>query len=194
MKKETVGTMYPFVLNDMMGLGSFSRRQRRVHVKDVEMALRGHMKDGYTFNCEKSLSKTDRFYNETPTVNDQVHVLVSVIDANTVKLLGNSSLETFQDIRDDATDLGIPHVILLTKIDELCPEIQKDVKNVCTSRLLQKTIEETSKALGIPENCIFPVKNYRTERSLDNDIDALLLNTLRRIIEIGEEFLTNDRM
>lgn len=52
------------------------------------------------------MSKTDQFYNDTPTVNDQVHVLVSVIDVNTLTLMADSTIETFQSIRDDATDQG----------------------------------------------------------------------------------------
>uniref|UniRef100_A0A3Q2DGZ1 G domain-containing protein n=1 Tax=Cyprinodon variegatus TaxID=28743 RepID=A0A3Q2DGZ1_CYPVA len=191
---RTKGEMYPIVLNDMMGMETSNRRHRRVYVRNVEMALQGHIMDGYTFNCEKCLSKTDQFYNKTPTVNDQVHVLVSVIDADKINLLGNSTLEKFQDMRDDATDQGIPNVVILTKIDELCPETQKDLKNVCRSRLIKQKVNYFFKMLGIPENFIFPVKNYCTERSLDKDMNALLLNTLRRIIEIGEEHLTNKRM
>ncbi|MEQ2312567.1 hypothetical protein AMECASPLE_032392 [Ameca splendens] len=181
--------MSPLVLNDMMGLGNVNRRHRRVHVKDVKKAMKGRIKDGYKFNPESSLSETDQFYNKTPNVNDKVHVLVSVIDADKVNLLSDNVVEIIQDIRDDATDLGIPHVAILTKIDEACPEIKKDVKNLCKSRLLQKRVKDISKKVGIPENCIFPVKNYHSERNVDNDIDALVLNTLRCIIEIGDEYL-----
>ncbi|KAK5614634.1 hypothetical protein CRENBAI_012749 [Crenichthys baileyi] len=185
------GNMSPLVLNDMMGLENVPRRHRRVHVKDVEKAMKGHIKDGYIFNPENSLSETDNFYNKTPKVNDKVHVLVSVIDASKVHLLPDKVVEKIQDIRDDATDLGIPHMVILTKIDEACPEIKKDLKNVCRSSLLQKRVLCFSKLVGIPENCIFPVKNYHSERNVDNDIDALVLNTLRRIIEIGDEHLKN---
>ncbi|MEQ2160032.1 hypothetical protein GOODEAATRI_029334, partial [Goodea atripinnis] len=132
--------MSPLVLNDMMGLENINRRHRRVHVKDVKKAMKGCIKDGYKFNPDCGLSETDSFYNKTPNVNDKVHVLVSVIDANTVNLLTGKVEEIFQDIRDDATDLGIPHVAILTKIDEACPEIKKDVKNLCSSRLLQERV------------------------------------------------------
>ncbi|MED6260936.1 hypothetical protein ATANTOWER_031663 [Ataeniobius toweri] len=187
-KTRNQENMSPLVLNDMMGLENISRRHRRVHVKDVEKAMKGHIKDGYKFNPDSSLSETDPFYNKTPNVNDKVHVLVSVIDADKVHLLSDKVVEIIQDIRDDATDLGIPHVAILTKIDEVCPEIKKDVKNLCRSRLLQEMVKDISKKVGIPENCIFPVKNYHSERNVDNDIDALVLNTLKRIIEIADEY------
>ncbi|MED6285525.1 hypothetical protein CHARACLAT_030201, partial [Characodon lateralis] len=62
---------------------------------------------GFTkqFNPESSLPETDPFYNNTPNVNDKVHVLVSVIDADKVHLLSDKAVEIIQDIRDEATDL-----------------------------------------------------------------------------------------
>lgn len=181
---------YPFVLNDMMGLKSTtSRRNRRIHVKDVKQALKGHIKDGYTFNAENKLSKGDRSYNRTPTENDKVHVLVCVVDANTASLMSDSTVEAIQDVRDEATELEIPQVAIFTKIDEAFPEINQDVKNVYKSKSLQERIEQFSKRVGIPINCIFPVKNYHSETELNPDIDAIIMNAMRRIIEIGNDSL-----
>uniref|UniRef100_A0A3B3XLX1 Uncharacterized protein n=1 Tax=Poecilia mexicana TaxID=48701 RepID=A0A3B3XLX1_9TELE len=88
---------------------------------------------------------------------------------------------------------GIPHVAILSKIDEACPEIREDIKNVCHSRTLQQKIQLLSKLVGIPENCIFPIKNYHCEKKLNHETDALILNTLRSLIEIGEEYLSNGK-
>lgn len=183
-------TFYPFVLNDMMGLKYTSRRNRRNHVKDVKRALKGHIKDGYVFNPEKKLSKDDeRYYNSAPTENDKVHVLVCVVDANTVSLMNDATVEAIQDVRDEATDLKIPQVAIFTKIDEAFPEINQDVTNVYRSRALKEKIDKFSVDVGIPVNCIFPVKNYHSETELNPDIDALIMNALRNIIEIGNESL-----
>ncbi|KAL3979301.1 PDZ and LIM domain protein 1/2/3/4 [Sarotherodon galilaeus] len=179
-------TFYPFVLNDMMGLKYTSRRNRRIHVKDVKQALKGHIKDGYSFNPENKLSKGDRYYNRAPTENNKVHVLVCVVDANTVSLMNDATVEAIQDVRDEATDLEIPQVAIFTKIDEAFPEINHDVTNVCKSKSLQ---EKFSIAVGIPINCIFPVKNYHSETELNPDIDAVIMNALRHIIETGNDSL-----
>lgn len=192
-KKGKLGDiLYPLVLNDMTGVSNTRLTHRRVHVKDVKKAMKGRMKDGYKFNPENALSKTLPSYNEFPTVNDKVHVLVSVFDANKVNLLGEKVLEIIKEIRYEAKELGIPHVAILTKIDEFCPELKNDVKNVC-SGLLQKKVKKFSKLTGIPENCIFPVKNYRSEIKLDNETDARILSALRRMIEIGEEYLDSSK-
>ncbi|XP_035771221.1 interferon-induced protein 44-like [Neolamprologus brichardi] len=189
-KIEKGNAFYPFVLNDMMGLKyATSRGNRRIHVKDVKQALKGHIKDGYVFNPENKLSKGDRYYNRTPTENDKVHVLVCVVDANTVSLMKDATVEAIQDVRDEATDLEIPQVVIFTKIDEAFPEINHDLKNVYKSKSLQQRIELFSIRVGIPINCIFPLKNYHSETEPNPDIDAIIMNAMRRIIEIGNDSL-----
>ncbi|XP_039892376.1 interferon-induced protein 44-like [Simochromis diagramma] len=182
--------VYRFFLNDMVGLkDATSRRNRRIHVKDVKQALKGHIKDGYVFNPENKLSKGDSYYNSTPTENDKVHVLVCVVDANTASLMNDATVEAIQDVRDEATELDIPQVAIFTKIDEAFPEIKDDVTNVYWSKCLQQRIEEFSKHVGIPINLIFPVKNYHSERELNPDIDAVIMNAMRHIIDIGNDSL-----
>ena len=50
-------------------------------------------------------------------------------------------------------------------------------------------MEEISTKVGIPMNCIFPVKNYHEEVDLDNDIDVLILRALKHMINFGEDFI-----
>ncbi|XP_067428581.1 interferon-induced protein 44-like isoform X1 [Thunnus thynnus] len=188
-QKGTRNTFYPFVFNDMVGLKCRNRRDRRIHVKDVKRILKGHVQDGYTFNPESKLSKEDRYYNGSPSANDKVHVLVYVFDANTVSLMNDDIKETILDIRDEANELGIPQVAVFTKIDEACPEIKQDLKNVYKSTILQEKMEQFSATVGIPMNCIFPVKNYHDEISLNNDADILILSSLKSIIDDGNDFL-----
>ncbi|XP_076153695.1 interferon-induced protein 44-like [Alosa pseudoharengus] len=46
-------------------------------------------------------------------------------------------------------------------------------------------------ALGVPINCIFPVKNYHEERQLNPDMDAVLLFTLTKILNSANDFVEN---
>ncbi|XP_038583605.1 uncharacterized protein LOC119909429 isoform X1 [Micropterus salmoides] len=186
-QKGSRNTFYPFVLNDMAGLRNTSFKNRRNHMKDVKRVMKGHVRDGYTFNSERKISKEDRFYNTDPTANDKVRILVCVIDASTVSLMKKDDVEAIQHIREEASDLGIPQVAVLTKIDAACPEIKQDVKNVYRSRKLKSLMEQFSAEVGIPMNCIFPVKNYHEEINLNNDVDSLLLSALTNIINFGED-------
>ncbi|GLD56936.1 interferon-induced protein 44-like protein [Lates japonicus] len=184
-QKENPDTFYPFVLTDIMSLDP----QRGVLVDDVKLALSGHMKEGYMFNPGSKLSEGNEFYNKSPTVNDKVHVLVCVVPADTLSSMSDKTVPKIRDIRLEASRLGIPQVAILTKVDQACPEIKRDLKNVYRSKYMKERMQEFNANVGIPMNCIFPVKNYHEEFKLNDDTDALILSALRHIIDCGEDFI-----
>ncbi|XP_071374719.1 interferon-induced protein 44-like, partial [Centroberyx affinis] len=185
-QKENPRTFYPFIFNDIMGLEK--EANKGVRVEDIRLAMKGRMRDGYKFNSLSTLSKDSQGYNSCPTLNDKVHVLVCVIPADTVSGLSDEVLGKMMDIRLAASNMGIPQLVILTKIDKACPEVNKSIRNVYHSKLLKTKMEEFSSKLGIPVNCIFPVKNYSSEVCLDDDIDSLILCALRQMIDFGEDF------
>ncbi|XP_032366032.1 interferon-induced protein 44 isoform X1 [Etheostoma spectabile] len=181
--KKGAETFYPFVFNDIMGLGPTIG----VQVKDVNLAMKGKVKEGYKFNPDSKLSKDNQFYNKGPTNNDKVHVLVCVINANTLSQLSENIVKKIREIRKEASELGIPQVAILTKIDQVCPEIKDDLQNIYKIKCLKEKMEMFSAKVGIPMNCIFPVKNYHEEIDLDSDVDSLILSALRNIINFGDD-------
>jgi len=48
-------------------------------------------------------------------------------------------------------------------------------------------MEQFSVNVGIPMNCIFPVKNYNSEIDLEDDTDSLILSALMKIINFAED-------
>ncbi|GLD74578.1 interferon-induced protein 44-like protein [Lates japonicus] len=46
-------------------------------------------------------------------------------------------------------------------------------------------MKDFSSAVGIPMNCICPVKNYSDEIEIDDDVDSLILSALRLMIHFG---------
>ncbi|KAF1383071.1 hypothetical protein PFLUV_G00150510 [Perca fluviatilis] len=186
-KKEGRGkskTYYPFVFNDIMGL----EKGDGVRVDDIILALKGHVKDGYKFNPVSPLSDEDPGYNPRPSPEDKVHVLVWVLSANATKIT-ESVLKKMKEIREAASDLGIPQMAIVTHIDAACPETEKDLKNVYKSQYLKKKVYDISASVGIPVNCIFPVKNYSDDIDIDDDVNTLILSALRKIIDFGDDFI-----
>ncbi len=53
-----------------------------------------------------SLSEGDQFYNDNPTSNDKVQVLICVIPANTPASLEKETVEKIREVRMAASELG----------------------------------------------------------------------------------------
>ncbi|XP_025762727.1 interferon-induced protein 44-like [Oreochromis niloticus] len=105
-------------------------KDRGVKVEDIILAMKGHVKDGYKFNPQSSLSEHDHDYNKVPTLNDKVQVLVSVIDASRMEFLSDDLIKQMKAVRLAASDVGIPQMAILTKIDEACTEVKENIRNV----------------------------------------------------------------
>lgn len=185
-EKGETGTHYPFVFNDVMGL----EKDEGVCVEDIKLAMKGHVKNGYTFNPISSLSEKDQHYNRDPSLNDRVHVLICVIPGNIARLQ-DLSVRKLSEVRLAARDMDIPEIAILTKIDEACPEVRKDIRNVYKSKYLKNKIEEVSEVLGFSPSCIFPVKNYHEEHETSDDKDTLILSALTRMIQSGKDFVND---
>ncbi|XP_070779372.1 interferon-induced protein 44-like [Enoplosus armatus] len=188
-QKGRPGTFYPFAFTDIMGIEMAAARG--ACVDDIKLAMMGHVKEGYKFNPHSPLSENDQDYNRNSTLNDQVHALVCVISACTSNILSSEHMSKMRDVRLAASDMGIPQLAILTHIDEACPEVKADIKNVYKSKYLKKQMEDLSMRLGIPLYCIFPVKNYHSEIDPDDDIDIMILSALRHMINFGEDFVNS---
>uniref|UniRef100_A0A3B4T9U1 Interferon-induced protein 44-like n=2 Tax=Seriola dumerili TaxID=41447 RepID=A0A3B4T9U1_SERDU len=185
-QKGSRGNFYPVVFNDIMGLEE--KTGGGVRADDIKLAMKGHLKEGYKFNPASSLSSGDLGFNPSPSLDDRVHVLVCVYSANSAKI-NDPVLMKMKEIREAASDLGIPQVAIVTKVDEACGETEKDLKNVYKSKYMKKKMKDFSSSLGIPMNCIFPVKNYSEEISIDENVNTLILSVLRLIVDIGDDFI-----
>ncbi|XP_048103693.1 interferon-induced protein 44-like isoform X2 [Alosa alosa] len=184
------GSILPFVISDVMGLGKDSG----VQASDIINSLSGHIKEGYTFNPVRPCSEKDTGYNSCPTVNDKVHCLVFILPIDSVTGSGhldNNLIGMMQNIRQNACDLRIPQVVVLTKVDEACPHVKEDIKHMYWSKTIHQKAQTCNEDLGIPMTNIFPVKNYHEEKQLNPDMDALLLFTLTHILNYANDFVEN---
>lgn len=50
-------------------------------------------------------------------------------------------------------------------------------------------MEQFSADVGLPMSCIFPVRNYHEENATRHDVDSLVLDALRNILNFGRDYL-----
>uniref|UniRef100_A0A4W5R011 G domain-containing protein n=1 Tax=Hucho hucho TaxID=62062 RepID=A0A4W5R011_9TELE len=145
--KEKPGTYYPFLFYDVMGLENGI--EKGVDEADIIKALKGHVKEGYTFNPVSPLKEGNEYYVKAPTLSDTVHCLVSAIPADKLPTMNANKndeqkdvFKKMRDIRLAASYMGIPQMVILTKVDLACPLVKKDLKNVYLSKYIKEKVSE----------------------------------------------------
>uniref|UniRef100_A0A8C5CSX2 Interferon-induced protein 44-like n=1 Tax=Gadus morhua TaxID=8049 RepID=A0A8C5CSX2_GADMO len=185
-QRERPGQYFPFTFNDIMGFEG----TRGILLEDIELAMKGHVKEDYKFDPESALDDSNDSYNNNPTSNEKAHILVLVVAVNINDVADQRMFKKMTEVRIAARDLDIPQIAILTKIDEKsCDLVKKDLKNVYSSTNIKNAMEKLSNTVGFPLNCIFPLKNYHGEIELNDDMDMLILSALRKILQ-----LANDRV
>ncbi|XP_070698235.1 interferon-induced protein 44-like [Pempheris klunzingeri] len=183
------GGNVPLTLCDTMGLEESA--DAGLDIEDIFSIYKGHIKDRYQFSPSTPLLADAPGYKQRVTLKDMIHCVVYVIDTCKVSLLTQKMLDKLSAIRKKTNQLGIPQILLMTKIDEACPMVAEDLKNVYHSVYIQKKARDLSESVGIPLSCVLPMKSYCEEVDLDQDTDILLLTTVKQMLNYADNFLEN---
>ncbi|KAJ8000248.1 hypothetical protein DPEC_G00202870 [Dallia pectoralis] len=183
------GKPTPLVLCDTMGLED--EPGAGLNIDDVVNIYKGHIRDRYQFNPVTPLREDAPGYQKSVSLKDQIHCVVYVVDAGSVSLMSPEMVEKLAAIRQKTNQLGIPQLLLLTKVDEACPLVSEELHNVYSSHYIQRKAQEMSAALGIPLSCVLPVKNYSQELELNPVADILLLSVLDQMLNYADSFFEN---
>lgn len=189
-KARKGGQALPLVLCDTMGLEEMV--DTGLDIDDLINIYKGHVKDRYQFNPLAPIRPDSPGFRKDATLADKIHCVVYVIDACKASLLSQKMVDKFAAIRKKTNLLGIPQLLLMTKVDEACPLVAEDIKNVYHSVYIQKTARELSESLGIPLSCILPVKNYCDLLELDQDTDILLFSAIEQMLNFADSFFENE--
>lgn len=191
-KARKGGQAMPLVLCDTMGLEEMA--ETGLDIEDLVNIYQGHVKDRYQFSPSAPILPDSPGFRKHPTLADKIHCVVYVIDACKVSLLSQKMVDKFAVIRKKTNRLGLPQIVLMTKVDQACPLVAEDIKNVYHSVYIQKTARELSESLGIPLSCIVPVKNYCDLLELDQDTDVLLFSAIEQMLNFADSFFENEEL
>ncbi|KAH0618477.1 hypothetical protein JD844_017726 [Phrynosoma platyrhinos] len=178
-KNENNGKPLPIIFCDTMGLEE--RQGVGLAIDEVPNLLQGHVPDRYQRN---SLG-----YVKCPSLKDQIHCVVFVIDGSKVEILPDNLGEKLREIRRKSNKFGVPQLVILTKVDEICPSLGENVLDVYRSRTVEKQMQLTAERFGFPLCQIVPVKNYSSELDLKDNVDILILMAVRQMLRLADSYL-----
>ncbi|XP_076857452.1 interferon-induced protein 44-like isoform X2 [Brachyhypopomus gauderio] len=179
--------MLPLAFNDIMGVEK--GESAGVRTDDIINAMKGHITEGYVFHTEFPITEKDPKYRRNPSLSDRIHCLVSVVGADKIKMMDQEFINKMKKVREAASGMGIPQVVFMTRVDLACPMTKGNLKNIYRSRKIKEIMNTCSNLLGVPMNCIFPVKNYHDEIHVKEDINCLMLDALTQIVHWAHDFV-----
>uniref|UniRef100_A0A3Q4IC07 Interferon-induced protein 44-like n=1 Tax=Neolamprologus brichardi TaxID=32507 RepID=A0A3Q4IC07_NEOBR len=176
----------PIILCDTMGLEE--TKGAGLDIDDLSSILNGHLPERYQFNPSAPLHPEAHGYRTSPGLKDKIHCVAYVIDASKVSIMSTGLEEKLDAIRRKVNLMGIPQLVLLTKVDEACPLVKEDVRNVYKSGYIKDVVQEVGSRLGVPLSCVVPVKNYSEELELDMNCDILLLSAVLQMFRFVDDY------
>ncbi|XP_039667074.1 interferon-induced protein 44-like isoform X6 [Perca fluviatilis] len=180
------GKPLPIIFCDTMGLEE--NTGAGLDIDDIISILKGHLPDSYQFNPSAPLHPEASGYRKSPELKDEIHCVVYVTDACKVSIMPTKLELKLEAIRRKVNSMGIPQLILLTKVDEACTFVSQDVRNIYKSCYIEEMMQEVSARLGVPMSCVVPVKNYSKEFELDLNCDILLLTAVIQMLRAADSY------
>ncbi|KAG7487856.1 hypothetical protein MATL_G00027720 [Megalops atlanticus] len=165
------------VFCDVMGLGEGEMSGLTLH--DTLAIIKGHAPEGHKCSAEHPVRPETAGYVKKPSEKEGVHCVAFVVDASKIDSYSKGMGNTFRQLREHISDLGVHQVALLTHVDKVCQETARDITKVYRSRLLQHTMEKAGALLGMCTSYIVPVKNYSSStRKIIKSVMSVLSSNL----------------
>lgn len=143
------------------------------------------------FNPAAPATKDTPVFVKEPTIKDRIYTVAFVIDSSNVEVMPDGIIKKLKNIKDMLIEREVPLLVLVTKIDKVCRDVDKDVEEVFFSNAVKKTVDKVSDVIAIPRSHVLPVKNYEEERTLQNDISILAMEALKQVLLFCQDFLEN---
>ncbi|XP_076872594.1 interferon-induced protein 44-like [Brachyhypopomus gauderio] len=186
-RSEKGGAPTALGLCDVMGLGD--QDLAGLSYSDALAVIQGRVPEGYKFQSDAPISDKVTGYRTAPSLKEQVHCVLFVLDASEVESYSNTLRSTLRELHTAVSELGVSQLILLTHVDQVCSTVEEDVKHVYSSRTLQEKMQNAAQLVGLPLSYVLPVKNYISQLAVDCNTDILLLSVVDSILQTVDDAL-----
>uniref|UniRef100_A0A8C2PU40 TLDc domain-containing protein n=1 Tax=Cyprinus carpio TaxID=7962 RepID=A0A8C2PU40_CYPCA len=135
------GKPLPFVLCDTMGLEE--QTGAGLDIEDISSILQGHVPDRYKFNPMAPFQHNEQRVYRPASLQEKIHCVVYVIDATKISLMSSKVEEKLASIHRRVNSQSIPQIVLMTKVDEACPLVEKDLQSLYLSSYIKSKVRGT---------------------------------------------------
>ncbi|WAQ94450.1 IF44L-like protein [Mya arenaria] len=171
---STTTQLTPYTFGDKASIQLYDTRgvaeSDTLDLLQCNFILDGHVPDFHDMSPTHLLKCSDAEFRTTPTLKNETHCAVLVLDGSTVE---------------------IPQAALITKIDKFCEKSAENISNTFLSPAVKDLVDNVADLLQLPRNSILPVKNYEEELEIDENINILALLAIRQIMFFAEDYLGN---
>lgn len=168
-----------YCLFDCMGLEPTSGKG--FHVDDITSLIKGHITKGYTFNPSSPITEKSTEYRHKPNFENQMHCVIYVMSALTVNAgISPAYIQQIKQLQEKVKREHVPRVLILTKADEICSEVNSDITKLFYSVKVREAVKTASEIFGIEQASIHPVKNYEDNFNIETLTNIPLLLALRQ--------------
>ncbi|GCC20739.1 hypothetical protein chiPu_0019306 [Chiloscyllium punctatum] len=109
-----------------------------LHSDDIISIIKGYIPNKYKFAVDSPFKAGDI---SPRAINEKIHCVAYVIDVSKTPMLSTEMKMKICAIRSKIDELEVPQIVLLTKVDEECPMVGKDVETVYRSDLITKKVK-----------------------------------------------------
>lgn len=168
-----------FRLYDCMGLEQGNGQG--LHEEDFMFLLDGHIKNGYMFNPVSPITEGSSKYRPGNNVLHQMHCVIFVASATSVHAgFSSEYVQKIQQLQKKIKRKRIPRILILTKVEQLCDEVEKDITKMFRSLKIKETVETASEIYAIEKASIHPVVNYEAICDVNVATNIPILLALRQ--------------
>uniref|UniRef100_A0A8C9Q9E9 Interferon-induced protein 44 n=1 Tax=Spermophilus dauricus TaxID=99837 RepID=A0A8C9Q9E9_SPEDA len=179
------GQCLPFILCDSLGLSE----KEGLCEEDIVSILKGHVPDRYQFNSMEPITSRHHNYIHSPSLQDRIHCVAFVFDANSVEQLSGEMVAKIKRIRREMIKYGVVHLALLTHVDSMDLITVGDFPDIYSCVPVKLKLETVQRKLGFALSDILVVSNYVSEWELNPVKDILILSALRQMLWAADDFL-----
>ncbi|XP_048743912.2 interferon-induced protein 44-like [Ostrea edulis] len=182
-KDFSSGKFLNFHLCDTRGF----EEEFEMDAQEISFILDGNVPDRYQFQPMVPFTRDTPGYVKEPDIQDKIHCVAFVVDGSTVDVMPEKVRKQLKDLQVKMNQRNIPQVVLLTKLDKICPDVENDITNTFTSFAVYDAVVKVAEIMGLPRAHILPIKNYESEINLKIGVDILLMEALQRCLDFADD-------